>query len=519
MRNFIFMRTVAAFLFFFTLGFLLQGQDVRLENQQLPDLNNGYYQNPIIPGRFADPTVAKVGSDYYMTHSMGGTPLLLVWHSKDLVNWEPLDYAAKEFYGNSWAPDISFHKGKYYIYTTFVTGEGTNDRSFENYVMVADKPEGPWSQPINLNVPGKIDPGHLTAQDGKRYLYFNKGTVYELDETGTKTVGEPKQVYEGWEYPEEWIVECFCLEGPKMFFKNGYYYMVTAEGGTAGPATSHMTVIARSKSPLGPFENSPYNPLIKTRSKAEKWWSQGHSTLIEAPDGQWYSIHHAYQKDYRHLGRQTLMVPIDWTEDGWPINKKDDSAMGIYPIPKVQEKTISGMLLSDDFESSTIGRQWRSFGEDTPQTYFSIENGTLVGEANGKHVGEAATLGILPVNTSYEITVKMTLDEGAAAGIVLAPRTFNAQNPTAYGVGLKDGALIVHHIGRARGNDSYGGNSIHLKLRNHENDIVLFYSEDGLDWKKLGMSMEVINQKSLAAMLYAYGEGEVVFDDFKYLGL
>lgn len=504
---------------FLLVGLFLVGQSPQEENQRMADLGNGYYQNPIIPGRFADPSVVKVGSDYYMTHSMGGTPLLLVWHSKDLVNWEPLEYAAKEFYGNSWAPDISYHKGKFYIYTTFVTGEGTSERSFENYVLIADDPKGPWSKPININVKAKIDPGHLTAEDGKRYLYFNKGTVYELDETGTKTIGEPKQVYEGWEYPEEWIVECFCLEGPKMFFKDGYYYMVTAEGGTTGPATSHMTVVARSKSPLGPFENSPYNPLIKTRSKTERWWSQGHSTLIEAPDGQWYSIHHGYEKDYRHVGRQTLMVPIDWSNDGWPINKKDDSAMGLYNIPRTEKRTSAGMSLSDTFKTKNINTQWRSFSGVTPETYFTSGEGKLRAKANGTHIGEAATLGILPVNTSYEVSVKATLEQGTFAGIVLGPRTFNAENPTSYGVGLENNSIVIHHTGRAKDQQSYVKNAIHLKLRNHENDIVLFYSENGRVWNKLPLSMEVINIKSLAVMLYAYGEGTVVFEDFKYLGL
>lgn len=508
-----------ALLFFVLSSGLAMAQYPRAENQPVSDMGNGYFQNPIIPGRFADPTITQVDGDYYMTHSMGGTPSLLVWHSKDLVNWEPLDYAAKEYYGNSWAPDISFHQGKFYIYTTFVKPAPDGGNSFENYVMVADDPAGPWSSPINLNVPGKIDPGHLTAEGGKRYLYFNKGWVYELDGTGTKTIGEPKKVYDGWEYPEEWVVECFCLEGPKMFFKNGYYYMVTAQGGTAGPATSHMTVVARSKSPLGPFENSPYNPLVKTRSKTEKWWSQGHSTLMEGPNGQWYSIHHAYQKDYRHIGRQTLLVPIDWSEDGWPINRVDDGAMGMYPIPYTDGQKKSGIALSDDFNTDTIGKQWRSFSGRPPDAHFFLQEGKLIANAVGEHLGEAATLGILPVNTSYEVSVKMTLDENVGAGIVLGSRTFNVENPTAFGIGLKDGSLVVHHTGRAKGDDLYDGKSIYLKIRNHENDIVLYYGADGINWTKLDLSMEVINQKALAVMLYAYGEGRVVFENFRYLGL
>lgn len=160
------------------------------------------YTNPIIPGRFADPSVVKVNDDYYMTQSMGGTPSLLIWHSRDLVHWNPIAHAANDYYVSPWAPDLVFHKGKYYIYTTWVGNAFGGKRSFENAVMIADKPEGPWSKPILLGVQGLIDPGHVVDEQGNRWLYFNKGEVIQLDESGTKTIGELKQVYEGWLFPD-----------------------------------------------------------------------------------------------------------------------------------------------------------------------------------------------------------------------------------------------------------------------------------------------------------------------------
>lgn len=495
-------------------------QTPELENQPIPDLGNSTYQNPILPGRYPDPSIVKVESDYYLVNSQSGTPSLMIWHSKDLVNWQPLDYAVKEYYGNSWAPDITYYNGKFYIYTTFVQHEDDiSKRTFDNFVLIADKPEGPWSKPINIHVKGKIDPGHLSTPEGKRYLYFNTGIVYELDESGTKVIGDPIKVYDGWEYPEEWVVECFCLEGPKMFFKDGYYYMVTAQGGTAGPATSHMTVVARSKSPLGPFINCPYNPLIKTRHKSERWWSQGHTTLVEAPNGNWFSIHHAFIKDFRHLGRQNIMVPIDWTEDGWPINRLNDNAEGIYDIPSTDKSIKGGMALSDEFHTDKIGMQWRSFTEKKPKENFTSGGSKLIAKAEGTQVNNGPTLGILPVNTSYEVEVKLTLESGTSGGIVLVPRAFSVNNATSFGVGFKDNRIIIHQGERIRDYDPIEGNSIYLKVRNYENDIILFYSSDGKNWKKLGMSLEVIHVKALTALLYANGKGNVTFEHFKYRGL
>jgi hypothetical protein len=91
---------------------------------------------------------------------------------------------------------------------------------------------------------------------------------------------------------------------------------VSAQGGTAGPSTSHMIVVARAKSPAGPWENMPSNPLLRTRDRAERWWSQGHGTILEAADGTWWVVYHAFENGYRTLGRQTLLMPIEWTADG-----------------------------------------------------------------------------------------------------------------------------------------------------------------------------------------------------------
>jgi beta-xylosidase len=151
-------------------------------------------------------------------------------------------------------------------------------------VIWADSIRGPWSDPIDLKN-RRIDPGHAVGPDGTRYLFLSGGYLVRLAGDGLSIVGDEKKIYDGWQYPKDWIVQAFAQEGPKILRKGEYYYQVLAEGGTAGPPTGHMIVAARSKSIEGPWENSPYNPIIRTVSAAQRW-SKGHGTLVEGPDRQ-----------------------------------------------------------------------------------------------------------------------------------------------------------------------------------------------------------------------------------------
>jgi xylan 1,4-beta-xylosidase len=188
-------------------------------NKQSADL---YFGNPLIAGDYPDPTIVRVGTDYYMTHtSHNYYPGLLIWHSTDLKNWTPLTRALHDDVGTVWAPELVYFNNKFYLY--FPTSLGGN------YVMTSDYAEGPWSDPVRIDVQG-IDPGHISDDQGNRYLYLNRGRMAPITTDGLRAVGEVKTVYEGWQYPDHWAVECFCLESPKLFYHNGYYYMVSAQG-------------------------------------------------------------------------------------------------------------------------------------------------------------------------------------------------------------------------------------------------------------------------------------------------
>ena len=481
------------------------------QNQPQPDLGNGYFKNPVLAGKYGDPSVCRVGDDYYMTHSGGGSPSLLVWHSRDLVNWEPLDYAVKDFFESVWAPDLVYHNGKFYIYVTMVTTQPDGKRSFENYVTVAERPEGPWARPVNLHVRGYIDPGHVADEKGNRYLYFDKGYVVPLSPDGTRTTGEMKQVYDGWPYPADWTVECFCLESPKFFRRGDYCYFVSAEGGTSGPSTSHMAVVARSKSPLGPWENSPHNPLIHTRNRAERWWSQGHASLLDAPDGTWWAVFHAYENGFKTLGRPTLLLPVQWTDAGWPIVQEDAAALLQKPAG---EKVAGALLISDDFSGPKVGRQWRSPSGE-PDKLFTTKNKTLIGQAAGATLAEATRLFCYAQNQAYEVSVEVAGDSTAELGLLLSA------NPSqTVGIALKNKTIVVYGAGNARKSEfKVAQNRVFLKIRNHHHDVSLYWSEDGKNWQKYPNSYEISGFGNTTPMLFGLGAGEIRFRDFRYLGL
>ena len=258
------------------------------------ELGANYFLNPVFAGDYPDPSILRDGDNYYIVHSsFEYYPGLLIWQSYDLINWTPVTNALHKYVGSVWAPDLAKYKNKYYIY---FPAQNTN------YVVTSNAITGPWSDPVDLKI-GNIDPGHVTDDDGKRYLYFSNGGYVPLSDDGLSVIGEINHVYDGWPIPRDWTIECFCLEGPKIAKHGDYYYLTVAEGGTAGPATSHMIISARSKTPFGPWENSPYNPIERTVDNSEKWWSKGHGTLFEGTAGDWWMLFHGYENGHYNMAK------------------------------------------------------------------------------------------------------------------------------------------------------------------------------------------------------------------------
>ena len=200
-----------------------------VEGQRKADLGDGTFLNPIMAGDYPDPSVLKDGADYYMTFSsFDAYPGLQVWKSGDLVNWRPVTAALTKNVGSIWAPELTKHGGRYFIY--FAAKYPDHNSC---YVIHADRIDGPWSAPIDIGLGRYIDPGHAVDEQGGRWLFLSGGDRVRLAPDGLSTVGEPEHVYDPWHYPEDWDVEGFSPEGPKVLRHGQYYYLITAVGGTA----------------------------------------------------------------------------------------------------------------------------------------------------------------------------------------------------------------------------------------------------------------------------------------------
>ena len=168
------------------------------DNQRVADLGDGCFLNPLIAGDHPDPAILKDGSDYYMTFSsFDSYPGLTIWHSRDLVNWQPRTAALIRNIGSVWAVSLEKHKGRYFIYIP------TKGSPNSIWVIWADHIDGPWSDPIDLHMPNHIDPCHAVGEDGSRWLFLSGGDRIRLADDGLSTVGPVEHVYDPWHYPEE----------------------------------------------------------------------------------------------------------------------------------------------------------------------------------------------------------------------------------------------------------------------------------------------------------------------------
>jgi xylan 1,4-beta-xylosidase len=492
------------------------------DGQRKADLGDGTFLNPIVAGDHPDPTILKDGQVYYMTFtSFDSYPGLPIWRSTDLVNWHPLGPALRKPVGNVFAVDLSKHDGRYFIYIPAIqSGE-----DWKIYVVWADDPAGPWSDPIDTGVRGCIDPAHVVGEDGKRYLFVNGIRKVRLTDDGLKADGELEPAYEPWRYPEDWVTENFAPEGPKLTWHDGWLYLVTAIGGTAGPPTGHMVITARSRSVHGPWEHCPHNPIIRTQSAAEPWWSRGHATLVEGPTpGDWWTVYHGYEAGYWTLGRQTLLEPIEWTEDGWFRARGGDLSQPIGK-PRGGLAGPSAPPLSDDFSEDRIGSQWSFYkpGQDEAARLQFVPGGLMLA-GRGTSPADCGPITCIVPDRSYEAEVSLDLVGAAAAGLLLfySDKAF-------VGLGFDGEAVKVYHAAEELGwaRNPLKARSLRLRLTNHENVTTWYYSTDeGQSWTRHDTRMEVSGMHhnvfggflSLRIGLFATGEGAVRLRDFRYRG-
>jgi len=289
------------------------------------------FQNPILPGFYPDPSVCRVGDEYYLvTSTFAYFPGVPIFRSKDLVYWEqignvldrrtqlPLEGA--EVSRGIFAPTIRFHNGMFYVITTNVSSGG-------NFLVTAVNPAGKWSDPHYIRGAAGIDPSLFFDKDGKCYYqgtcerreggkFFGDNEIY-LQELDLKTMSLVGERYVIWHCA---LRDAVWPESPHIYRRGEYYYLLISEGGTAH---EHAVTIARSKTLTGYYTGNKSNPILTHRHLGRDYpiVNVGHGDLVETPAGEWWMVLLAsrpYGGRYRNLGRETFLVPVEWEED-WPV--------------------------------------------------------------------------------------------------------------------------------------------------------------------------------------------------------
>jgi len=290
-------------------------------------------QNPILSGFHADPSIIRVGDDFYIaTSTFEWFPGVLIYHSRDLLHWRLiarpldrlplLDMRGEEGSCGVWAPCLSHDGAWFYLVYSDVKGKTGPYWDVHNYVIRAREVTGPWSDRVYLNRSG-FDPSLFHDADKRKWVSnliqdprpgrnrFAGIVLQEYDAEAGKLLGEPQTIFEG--------TALGCTEGPHLYRKGDYYYLLTAEGGTGW---RHAVTMARSKALSGPYEVDPQNPVLTSWGKDEPLLHKaGHASLVDTPDGKWYLAHLCSRPVGRHkrciLGRETALQEVAWTDDGW----------------------------------------------------------------------------------------------------------------------------------------------------------------------------------------------------------
>jgi xylan 1,4-beta-xylosidase len=356
----------------------------------------GSFRNPVLPGFQPDPSIVRVGDDFYLVNStFAWFPGIPVYHSRDLVDWRLIGHAIDrpgmlDFAGLSidndavYAPAIEWHAGKFYIFNTCVRCGG---RIGGNFYVTAENPAGPWSDPVPLDFDG-IDPSLFVDADGSAWLINNGppiGTprydghraiwIQRFDLASGRLTGPRKLLVDGGVHPED---DPIWAEGPHIYKVGGWYYLMAAEGGTAD---RHSQTIYRSRRPDGPYTPGPVNPILTQRDlpsdRPDRVEATGHADLVRLDDGTWWGVFLAtrpFAGQSTLLGRETWLLPVEWV-DGWPRFLNPGEAVPMT-VPRPDLPAYRGTdwtRWTDEFH--VLSAEWLRMRNPTEEPWFTLDDG------------------------------------------------------------------------------------------------------------------------------------------------
>lgn len=373
-------------------------------------------QNPILRGFHPDPSIIRVGEDYYIaTSTFEWWPGVRLHHSRDLKNWEQIEYPLSRLsqldlrgVGASqgiWAPCLTYDQGTFYLVYTVVRSFYCNMYDTENYLVTSDNIHGPWSEPVALNNFG-FDPSLFHDEDGRKYMvsmvtdhrvpkkYAGRLVLQEYDPEKKAMTGPVRDIYRG---------EKIFLEGPHIYKRQGWYYLFAADTGTG---EGHGQSVLRSRDIWGPYEmlkenhgeqreeNEAFSILTSRHHEDILLQKSGHGDLVETPGGEWYMVHLCgrafadrnpadagrFPNSRRYMmGRETAIQKILWREDGWPVLEAGGTTpQNEVPVPKeVSEEVLcrkeaASPLVRDDFEEKALSLDYQSLRIPMDEHYLSL---------------------------------------------------------------------------------------------------------------------------------------------------
>lgn len=493
-------------------------------------------QNPILPGFNPDPCICRKGDDYYLAVStFEWLPGIPVYHSKDLKNWELYTHVLTDdekvnlrrlpSAKGIWAPCLTYCESEGLFYVVYGVMNSMNARYFDvdNYVITAENIEGPWSEPVYLHSSG-FDASMLHDEDGRKYVvslewetregYEKPGAIClaEYDREKKEMIGYPKRIWSGG-------TDRGCIEAPHLYKKNGYYYMMCAEGGTG---YNHCVTMGRSHDVWGPYEGDPQNPIVTSAPGTSnerhdpdhlkpKYYNpdsvlqkSGHGSVVDTQGGETYLVHlcaRPFVPELRcTLGRETAIQKMVWTDDGW-LRMADGSNLA---KTEVEESNLAECRLPeipsfDDFEKPVLGNYYYA-PRLMPQSFadVSVRPGyvRIRGQESRTSLNRVSILARKLTSVYAAITTKMEFIPEVhqhSAGLILYYDNMNYINLRKYySETLGQSALSIIHLENGEKTEFLNSRTavedvpVYLRLEINGRESQFFWSYDGRDYQKIG---------------------------------
>lgn len=526
------------------------------------------FKNPILAGGYPDPSICKVGDTFYLVNSsFEYFPGLPIHKSTDLINWELIGHGLHresqasstvnlvdvQSNGGIHAPTIRYNKGVYYIISTNVYYDAKKNKAdMVNFIITANNPTGPWSDPIHIEGAPGIDPDLFFDDNGRVWYVGNQapenpsfdgeGEIWlqELDLNEYSLIGERHLLWRG-------ACGGVWAEGPHMYKKDGKYYLIIAEGGTS---FNHAVMVAMSENIEGPYISNPRNPILTSRHLSYDNWvnSTGHGDIVELDDGRYYMVILGIRNEINrgsNMGRETFIAPLSWEREPFEWKENKDLWPVVSPISGKVEKEneviftnstqINSYNFRDDFNSKTLGLKW-NFRRLPLENIYSLDKreGFLRIFSNQNIIKErhrAALMGFKQNQTNFEYFTSMNFNpenNKSEAGISIFQKDDNYLNFT---VVKKDGNFFIK-VNAYNNNKlilkdeqlipDYKG-KIKLKILSEEGEYKLFYSTRGFRYRLFDkLKNDILLSKGYTGAhigLYITSNGEDSNDyvDFDYV--